>query len=676
MKQIYINLTKYLQIYDPGYLKLQYALKAMVAISLSALVHYLIFGQQVLIWATMTPMQVFFLNATLSQQADRRLYMLGFGIGSALSVALFTIIAQKAFSSHETIDVLWLAIPVLLLTFMVGMSRAYSIDSYRMFVPVVTNSLVACIYVDSGLFLPPWESMIVVFSSAMFGIVIGFLLLNTAGNYGKYTQVYFPLVINNLSNMMKNMESKRDFNRYKNLTFSMIHNIKQTLLIRTQSNDSYMVKNIRRAIFYIYRIEDIYMVANVLYEHHIHRKYPKLISEIVWNLNMLSKIFIGRIPSIKREQADRILSMEFERKQDISMQNIIKILYYKFESFCRISKDSTSLLNPPDKRSLKNIIKAFDINNPTFRFAIKYSLAIALSLIFATMLNINRGIWISLGVISVVRPFMGGMQHISKEYFFSAVFGICVGIILSFFSNEIMFYLLFGFIVFLVVYLKAFPVWLWSGFMMCFFVMMYSIIYENFLEYVLDRIIDIGLGVIFAIFIFRTIFPRFSYHNLVPLLNKQLNMLGEISQNLINTMQNSNTDAHAMQIKYATLLHNTDELRKTLQDSKNEKGGKSHQIVVYGNFLMQTLELLNLKINELYHSVESLEDKEGCLENMMILKNRFDMLEALLNKKEYNFSTKLNLRDGNSHFSHIALEIFEIQNKLYKILDERHVSAP
>ena len=150
----------------------------MVAISLSVVLHYFIFGPQVLVWAGMTPMQVFFLNATLSQQADRKLHMLGFAICSTFAVGFFTLLAQKALGSHNLKDVWWLALPVLFLSFMVGMTRAYSLDIYRMFVPVIVNSLVAAIYVDSHVFVPIQQSMFVVFSSAMIGIVIGFLLLN------------------------------------------------------------------------------------------------------------------------------------------------------------------------------------------------------------------------------------------------------------------------------------------------------------------------------------------------------------------------------------------------------------------------------------------------------------------------------------------------------------------
>lgn len=675
-----------MQIYDPGYLSFMYALKAMVAISISAFTHYMLFGQQVLIWATMTPIQVFLLNATLSQQADRKTHLLGFAVCSTIAVGFFTILAEKALNGeHSLQDILWLALPVLLLSFGVGMSRAHSIDLYRMFIPVVVNSLVAAVYVDSHVILPIYQSMFVVFSGAMIGIVIGFLLLNNPGNYGKYTQVYYPAVLNHLQNMVKNLNSQSEFNRYKDLTFSLIHNIKQTLHTKSSLyNDNYMIKNIKRAIFYIYRIEDIYLIINLLPNYKIAKKYPLLIHEIIENLNSLSKIFSGKIPKIERQQVDKVLSIENANEVEKALQNILRILYYKMESFCRVGKNPDPAFNPPAKKSFKNIPKAFDYNNITFRFSVKYSIAIGMSLIFATLLHINRGIWISMGVVSVVRPSIGGMQKVSFEYFFSAVVGIGVGVGISVFSNAYVFYLLFGFLVFLVVYLRVFPFWLWSGFMMCLFVMMYSIMYEDFLLYVLDRLVDIGIGVVFAVIVFRVVFPRFAHNLLKPLLIKQVGLLKDICTLVMESNKEIKPlDSNMIQTKYAEFLHNVEELKNHLRDSKSERAEASNQIVVYGFDLINVLESLIIKVNEIaqiYSTSDYDKDmKEIYANDIHVLQERFLMIENLLANKETDFSFDENnvfLGKQHTHFAWTTHEIFQSQNKLYNLLNEKHISAP
>lgn len=675
-----------MQIYDPGYLSFMYAIKAMIAISISAFTHYMLFGQQMLIWATMTPIQVFLLNATLSQQADRKTHLLGFAVCSAISVGCFTIFAQKALhGDHNLHDILWLALPVLFLSFCVGMSRAHSIDLYRMFIPVVVNSLVASVYVDSHVILPIEKSMFVVFTSALIGIFIGFLLLNNPGNYGKYTQVYYPAVLSHLKNMVKNINSKQEFNRYRDLTFSLIHNIKQTLHTKSSLyNDNYMIKNIKRAIFYIYRIEDIYLIVNILPNYNIAKKYPLLQHEIIENIDRLSKIFNGRIPKVDREQVDKILNIEEPNETQKALQNILRILYYKMESFCRVGKNADPAFNPPAKKSFKNIIKAFDYNNVTFRFSIKYSLAIGLSLIFATMLNINRGIWISMGVVSVVRPSIGGMQKVSLEYFFSAVIGICIGVSISIFSTSYIFYLLFGFLVFLVVYLRVFPFWLWSGFMMCLFVMMYSIMYEDFLHYVLDRLVDIGIGVIFAMIVFRVIFPRFAHELLKPLLAKQVGLLKDMCSIMIDSKQQEKPlDSHSIQTKYAEFLHNTEEIKNNLRDSKVEHAEASNQIVVYGFELINVLESLIIKVNEIAQICSQDENDKAMqkiyLNDIKIIETRFIMVENLLSNSphSFNFEDKdIFLSKQHTHFAWTTHEIFQCQNKLYNLLNENHISVP
>lgn len=673
-----------MQIYDPGYFSFFYALKAMVAVSLSVIVHYCIFGPQVLIWAGMTPMQVFFLNATLSQQADRKLHMLGFACCSTFAVGFFTILAQKALNgTHNLQDILWLALPILFFTFIVGMSRAYSLDTYRMFVPVVVNSLVASIYVDSHAALPIQESMIVVFSSAMIGIIIGFLLLNNPGNYGKYTQVYYPIVLGRLKKMVRSIHAKKEFAQYKALTFNMIHTMKQTLHSKTNFySNNYMIKNIKRAIFYIYRIEDIYLLINLLPEYDIARKYPLLQREIIANLDILSKIFSGKVPQIERREADKILQIATIDTKEIAFQNLIKILYYKFESFCRVGRNADPAFNPPARKGLKDIIKAFNYKNATFRFSVKYSLAIGLSLIFATLLNINRGIWISLGVVSVVRPSVGGMQNVSKEYVISAAIGILMGILISIFANSFIFYSLFGIMVFLIVYLRVFPFWLWSGFMMCGFVMMYSIMFEDFLHYVLDRLLDIAIGVVFAILVFTKIWPRFSHDNLKPILNKQILILKNIFAFLLDSIENNRTlDRNAIQSQHSEFLHNIEELRNNLRDSKNEKSSANNQIVMYGFDVVATMESLILKINELTHLSNEYDEnkKDLYLNDLKVLFVRFEMLEKLLINESHFFRFDVEnsfISDKNTHFAWITHEIFINQNNLYKLLNENHISVP
>ena len=686
-------LRKHIQVYDPGYLNIIYSLKAVLAVILSLLLHYFIFGVEALIWAGMTPMQVFFLHATLSQQSNSRAYMIGFALLSSAAVTLFTFCATKAFDNHSFHDIWWLALPVLVLCFCAGMSRAYSLDLYRMFVPVIVNSLVACIYVDSGTVLPLHEAAFVVLSGTSIGIIVGFLLLDTASNYGKYTRLYYPAVLLSLKNMVLHLHSPKDFSHYKKATFVMIYNIKQTL--QTKSfvyNDNYLIKNIRRALFYIYRIEDICLMIAVLAKYNLHKNHPILQNEIVENLEKLSRTFIGKIPHISRVEADKIINgdaSQLAKEQDKALADILKILYYKMESFCRVGSGADPTFSAPEKKGLKDVFAALSWTNVTFRFSVKYSLAIGLSLVLATLLNINRGIWVSLGVVSIVRPSVGGMQNLGIEYFVSAAIGILVGIVFSVFFTGTAFFIVFGITIFFVIYLRVYPFWLWSGFMMSAFVMMYSLLYEDFLHYAFDRLLDIGIGVLFAIMVFLLLWPRYSRDNLRPLLLTQTGLLKELFGLMADANSRKDLESENLQSKYTDFLHNLDELKETIKDSKHEVGGRKNQIVLYGLELVEVLEFIILRMNELVqvhtlryaNQMESESKNEGEVlykNDLRALQQRFEMIEMLLNKTPHFFKFDEDnrfLSDEGSHSKQVIREIFGLQNRLYRLLSEDCMTA-
>lgn len=218
--------------------------------------------------------------------------------------------------------------------------------------------------------------------------------------------------------------------------------------------------------------------------------------------------------------------------------------------------------------------------------------------------------------------------------------------------------------------------------MMCVFVMMYSALYDDFLVYVFDRLIDIGLGVIFGVLVFSKIWPRFSHDNLKPLVSKELQNLSAILGILQGFLESKSAiNTQEIQAKSAELLHSIEELKNTLRDSKAEKKGQDNQIVVYGFELIDTMQSAILKVNELSLLCSTQNDIESSsleINDLKLLQTRFDMINDMIKGNTYyfRFNADALLSDKTTHFYKLINEIFNNQNTLYNLLNENHITAP
>lgn len=675
MNKAFFYFKRYIQVYDPGYFNLIYAIKSLVAIFLSILINYLLFGSSVLVWAGITPMQLFFINAIVSPKTNKRLYMFLFSIFSSICVGVFYSLSVYAFGGGN-FGVLYLVSSITLLSFIVSMSKVYDPELYKMMVPVLVNSLVACLYVESGVYISAIDQMITILIGTLIAFVIGVLLLDNSSSYGKYAKVYFPMLITNIINMVKNIDNAKEFNRYKQVSFIMINDIKNTLHEKSgYSKNVFIVKNIKRAIFYAYKIEDIFISINILHVHFLeHKNVKPLQREILVNLNQLKKIFNGRLPKIYQFEYSKILNNKAQERT--ALTNSLTILYEKMDNFWRVGNNSDIALVQTPKRTFKSYLKVFNFNNETFKFSIKYSLAIGISIVFASLFQLRNGIWISLGIIPVIRPSIGGIGNIGKEYFIGAGIGILVGIFISLFIHGIAFYFIFAVVIFLIVYFRSFTYGMWSGAFMCGFVMMYSLLYSDFIVYVLDRLLDIGVGIIFSIIIFLLIWPKYSQDDFLPQIKAQNMRLKDILKYLkLSQLDHSvNINYNHLQNIQTEFYNNLIDLKQIVQDSKTEKLKHPPQIIKDGHKIIDILDKLHSRVGELIQFCFSI-DKENQKSQMYgldikILETRAKMINNLILKEDHFFKKEdMFLSKDSNYFNWIILNIFDLQNNFYDILN-------
>lgn len=672
MRPKLLKIKKYMKIYDPGYFNFIYSLKAMIAIILSVIVNFLIFEAPSIVWSTLIPMNMFFVNAIVTRNEEKRFYLFLTLISLLLGITFFSFLANIA-SIHETLSVIYIFPSIIVLSFIVAISKAYHEDMHRTLNLVMINCLVAYIYSSYNFKLTPFDYMLIAFNGGMISIIIGIFIFDNSSSYGKYTRVYFPIVINYMISMLKNINNRHEYYRYKGLSLLVIGKIKGTLHNRSNYvKDSYMIKNIQRAIFYIYKIEEIYLSINLMYEQIENMKnFKSLQYEILHNLNELNRIFEGHVPNLKNVEYKKVLA---SKNIDKRMLNLIILFYNKIETFSKADKNPNEVIVSENKDNLRDILKSIKIKDDNFKFSIKYCIAISASILVSFLFNINNGIWITIGIASILRPSLGGIQLAGKQHIAGAILGILFGTSIVFLTSNIVFYLILCFVIFLIVYTRVYPYWVWSTTTLCGFVMMYSALYDNFLYTVFDRLIDIFLGIIFSIIIFWSIWPKYSRDEVSNLIKLELNDLTISIDLLMRYLSNRNAlDYAEFQKKQDKLLVRIEDLRTKLKACKNEKARDRNLLSSYGNDLILILNSMVLRVIELSdHCFEFSKDEnvELYLIDLNVIKTRFEMIEKFLKKSPHYFQIENNhrfLNKDTQYFSWIIKDIFEFQNRFYKI---------
>lgn len=644
---------RFIYVYDAGFFGLFYTLKAMIAISISASLCYTLLGPAVLIWAVMMAMYVFFLNGFKSNKDMDLSYLVLFVCFVCTLIPIFTLWE----------DSLWLIFPSMLLAFGIGISEVYDSDLPKVLTLALVNALVASIYVESHPDIALWR----IICAALIGgaVSISIRIFISFGQYGRFIQTQFVAQLFELSMMCENLGTK-DYETLKSQALNHISLLKSKLTSTSaQIKDAHLIKNHKRALFYLYKLESVCYVLDLMNYYFLNDKNKELKNaqkEMAYNLRELSHIFYGKKPTITKYYFESILA----HKADSEWINAIKIFYSKIESFTRLSSlQSQAFVEDTKHKSIKSMYLSLKQNPTPFFYAIRYTVAIGCAMFFAQFFQINHGVWIALGVVSMMHQNIGKIQTTGKDSIIGSFIGLMLGIllVLTLWGHSLLMYI-FIFNLFLVVYFKTYPFVLWSLTLMLELVLMFALVDDNFIELIVYRFGDILLGFIFALCISKIIYPRYSADELLGQTATCLESFTKLMQNL-EDYQSNNLD---IQNK---LLRNLDEFSTLIKQSKEE--GRRYAGEILQGFSKLENEFLQLK--ELFfllcEKISSSKISNMLLKNdIKALRIRYDMLCAMLNGKVHYFKTdedeRFLIKDNDIY--PLTHSIFNIQNNIYDFL--------
>ncbi|PAF42566.1 FUSC family protein [Helicobacter sp. 11S03491-1] len=655
---------RYIYIYDPGYFSLIYAIKTLIAVFLSILINYFLFGFTIIIWAGLLPIYIYFLNTLIGDKQTKLKYLILFVLLSCLAVFIFSIFAGLG---------LWLFIPVVVLTFVVGMSSVYNTDLQKVLSMVLINGLVACIYINSNMPISLRDEILTIFIGGMIGISMHFFI--SFGKYGKFTKKNFPTLLFDLELMIKNIDNSIDYIKIRNQTLTQIETIKYILNSKAgKIKDPYLIKNTKRTLFYLYRIEEICHSINSIHHYFSSGKndllFYRVQGEIINNLKELSRMFEGHRPHLSKNILEEVLTSDTNQV----FVSSIKIIYNKIESFRRGGEEEAYLTQPITHKNFQEVFRAFRYKNPTFRYSIKYAIALGATIFIARFLNIDHGIWITMGAMAIVKPNLGSIKDASKEYFLGTFLGFVAGILfVVLFGKTVVFYPLFAIVIFLFIYLRVYPYSIWSAMMMIAFIMMFAMLKEDFLELIFNRLLDvlIAFGVVFGAF--WLIWPKYSSDDIMPNIKNSILLLDKLAGMIYGDLRYLDAKRRQFLSIENKFFEQYNLLNVSINDARKENKFYSQEDIQNALKAIKYLDALNQNINKLYDYLlnlpkEYLNTHQELFDNdIKLLITRYEMLTKLIDGMPYYFKEE---KDGRflateERFSMIIDDIFVLQNQLY-----------
>lgn len=645
---------RFIYVYDAGYFGLIYSIKAMIALSISGAICYFLLGADVLIWSVMMAMYVFFLNGFKSNKDMDWKYLVLFVAFVCTLIPIFGILDES----------LWLILLSSILAFSIGVSEVYDSDLPKVLNLALVSALVAAIYVSSHLDVPLWHSVLAAFIGGSVSIFVR--LFVSFGEYGRFIQVQFVLILMHLANMSKSLGSK-DYSLFQSIFINHLPLLKNKLTSQSAKiKDTHSIKNHKRALFYLYKLESVCYTLDILHDYfkqHDSTLLHNLRDEITQNLRELSSIFFGKKPNISKTS----FLKASQDIQDAQFLNALKIFYSKIESFTRLSSlQSQAFVENTKTKTLQSMYKELKANPLPFFYGITYASAMSIAMFIAQFFHINHGAWIALGVMTMMNQNIDTIKTLGKDSILGSFMGLVLGVLLVVFGfGHTWLYVIFVINLFLVIYFKSYPFMLWSLVLMLELVLMFALVDDNFIELILYRFGDILFGFLIAFLTAKVIYPRYSADELIPKLKNTLQSLSALTLDLEQNKQ------HILQGQNQ-LIRNFDELSLLIRKNKDNNKRYPASILQQFNALQKHfLQLKNLSII-LCEKIQTISPQDTLLlkNDLKALRVRYDMLCALLDSKPYYFSTdedeRFLLKDTQIYPS--ILHIFESQNHIYDFL--------
>ncbi|OCR95972.1 fusaric acid resistance protein [Campylobacter fetus subsp. testudinum] len=612
------TISKFIKTYDPENFAFSFALKASISMIVCGCMAYYFFGVYGAIFAANASMNIFFINSLDGGDFTKIKYFFLY----VILVSMFLPFAKLAYEAS------WLLfLPTFIWMLFVGLSSLFNQNLNKILSIVNISGLVALIAQSSG-------NLEV--ENSIFGIITGGIIASTfrimhIGTYGKFTKKTYNILLEDLMDMSKNLFNTKSFEHSSSECEKHIETIKKIFANQSSNlKDESIIMHHARAIFYLYKSEDIFHSLIAIKRYFGTIKDVNLLKdiqdEITHNLKELKNIFNDKNADIKTDAIDKLNDTQYP-----IFRASLNVLYSKFWLIKNGGEDKIKLENT-NKKSIKMIISDINLKNPTVQNSIKLALGVSIAILIAQLTQINHGVWIAIGVLSVSRASSYMTKVVGFNNIKGALIGVCLGLVLIYFFKESYIFIPIIIIsIFLTFYLKNFPTICFTSMFMLAFTLIFSMIKTDFIDLVVFRVTDILIGFFVAFGITVLFFRRSTELKLSSNFDALIKKLDMLARSIHHNQKGK------FVVKENSVLNGLSDYKTAVLESRSENS--KIYLEIYKNLYEINSLLINLK--DYIKSIQN-TDKFNITEahfnsDINIIITRFEMIGKKLNKLPYYF---------------------------------------
>lgn len=637
-----------LKSYDPARFHLIYALKATVAMALSAMVAFLFgLGMSGAIFALNITMGIFFLGDLDTTDRHKLAFL---ALYLVLSGCFLPMVEYFMRLGH------WLFLPVFVWIFFVSYTVAYNVNLNKILLVVSTTGFVGFIVYESGI-LDVWR--------AVTGLCIGWIIsvsikFGRFNRYGAFVFRSMQTMINDACDMSRALKATQaEFDSASDKALAHINSLKA--MFKNDSinlKDARLIRNHARAVFYLYKMEEVYYSLISIRGLFVNIKDKQLLSSVRWeifhNLRELSRLLDGKSPRLKDSALNAVKQSKFS-----ILASSLEVLYSHINLIKEGGEDKIALKGQV-QISLKQWILGISLHDSKTLAALRFALCVSIAIFISQVTKLDHGVWIAVAVFSLNRANRYTLKAAGRDNIVGGLLGflLAVGVISLFGGLHIMYiFAVFG--MFCVYYFKNYSQFAFALAFMFEFCTIFHFIKDNFMALMLHRLFDVFLGFLVVYVVSLFTLPKDSEDIKTKIKAALDSFIGFFDDTLIGHKKGSFVPSEHR------ILSSLLALRSAAWASKNDNAKQ----------IARLLDCINTDLISLRNYVKSLKDKEQRQviidSDLAMLERRFEMMSKKLNSLPYYFVKEANekiLSADDTKLNYLITRVLSLQNEIYSLL--------
>ncbi|WP_233710942.1 FUSC family protein [Helicobacter salomonis] len=642
------SLKRAVHLYDPGYFSLIYALKATFTTFVCAALGAFFFTPFVTIWAGFQAIFIYYLSVLISDKDHEIHYLLGFVLLSCFNILLFYPIAHFG---------VWLCVPMFGVTFLVGMSMAYSPDLHKVCNTALSNGIVTCLFVDAHAPIDLTQSVSMVSLLGIVSIVLQYFIF--VSKYSTFTKKRFGVLLSNMELMLKYANHPHDYALIKTQVLQQIQNTKMILSSKSSKiKDPHTIQNLQRSLFQLHALEEMYHSIHSIYGQFNTQTLEPVRQELLLNFKILAGMFAQKNIPLRTDALQHL-----NPHVDKLVYHSLEIIYNKMHTFLIGGEMPLNPQNTP-LPSPKHIWHALRFKNPIFQYAFKYATAMGIAVFIARYFGFNHGMWIAMATLMVSRSSLGSIKETQIEFIKGTGIGLIPGLLVVWlFGESWVFDAFLVLAIFLFIYLKVYSYTTWAAALMFAFVLCFSLFKQQFADLITARLIDIAIGIsiVYAVFLF--LWPKYDKDTFVQHIQSTLTTL----KNLLNfTLKPDHSHMLAMQ---KVFLEQLNDFRLCLKNARSETADpKTIEALFRALKCLDVLDTSSYRLYEFCYSTPLSEETQLFVHNnTRLILNRYTQMLNYVHNKPHFFKPQEagRLLGISKDLDTLFSTLFSAQNKLF-----------